>query len=145
MSVEERRILLQLARQAAENAYVPYSRFPVGAALRTADGTLYSGCNVENASYPLTNCAERTAVFKAVSDGHRDIVAVAVSAPRSAGTSPCGACRQVLNEFRPQGGDMLVVLDDGADGIVTSIAALLPRAFGPRNLDASPGETIHAG
>lgn len=145
MEVEERRALLKLAREAAQHAYVPYSHFPVGAAIRTADGSLYTGCNVENASYPLTNCAERSAVFTAVSAGHRDIVAVAVSAPRSAGTSPCGACRQVLNEFRPEGGDMTVILDDGADGIVTSIEALLPLAFGPRNLGVTPGENEHAG
>lgn len=145
MELEERRALLNLARQAAQHAYAPYSHFPVGAALRTADGTLFTGCNVENASYPLTNCAERSAIFAAVSAGHRDIVAIAVSAPRSAETAPCGACRQVLNEFRPEGGDMTVLLDDGADGIVTSIAALLPLAFGPRNLAAARGENEHAG
>lgn len=145
MTSEEQRTLLHLAREAAQYAYVPYSHFPVGAAIRTANGALYSGCNVENASYPLTNCAERTAVFKAVSEGHRDIVAVAVSAPRSPGTSPCGACRQVLNEFRPEGGDMLVILDDGEEGVVTSIEALLPLAFGPRNLEANSRENTHAG
>lgn len=134
MDSETRGALLNHARRAAENAYVPYSRFPVGAALLLADGSIVTGANVENASYPLTTCAERSAVAAAASAGHREIRAVAVSAPRSPGTSPCGACRQILNEFRPADGEMAVILDDGADGLVTSIEELLPRAFGPRNL-----------
>ena len=134
MDSETRRTLLNLARRATENAYVPYSHFPVGAALLVADGSIVTGANIENASYPLTICAERSAVAAAASAGHREISAVAVSAPRSPGTSPCGACRQVLNEFRPADGSMVIILDDGADGIVTSIEELLPRAFGPRNL-----------
>ena len=134
MDTEARRALLGHARKASENAYVPYSHFPVGAALLLADGSIVTGANIENASYPLTICAERSAVATAASAGHREIRAVAVSAPRSAGTSPCGACRQVLNEFRPVEGDMVVILDDGEAGIVTSIDELLPRAFGPRNL-----------
>ena len=134
MDSNTRRTLLDHARQAADNAYVPYSNFPVGAALLLADGSVVTGANIENASYPLTICAERSAVAAAASAGHREIRAVAVSAPRSRGTSPCGACRQVLNEFRPAACDMVVILDDGEDGIVTSIEELLPRAFGPRNL-----------
>ena len=134
MDSEIRRTLLDHARRAAENAYVPYSSFPVGAALLLTDGSIITGANIENASYPLTICAERSAVASAASAGHREIRAVAVSAPRSRGTSPCGACRQVLNEFRPVDGDMAIILDDGEDGIVTSIEELLPRAFGPRNL-----------
>ena len=134
MDSEIRRTLLDHARRAAENAYVPYSSFPVGAALLLTDGSIITGANIENASYPLTICAERSAVASAASAGHREIKAVAVSAPRSRGTSPCGACRQVLNEFRPVDGDMAIILDDGEDGIVTSIEELLPRAFGPRNL-----------
>jgi cytidine deaminase len=134
MDSETRRTLLDHARRATKNAYVPYSNFPVGAALLLADGSIVTGANIENASYPLTICAERSAVATAASAGHREISAVAVSAPRARGTSPCGACRQVLNEFRPADGDMAVILDDGEDGIVTSIEELLPRAFGPRNL-----------
>ncbi len=126
--------LISLARRAAGNAYVPYSSFPVGAAVLTADGSLYTGCNVENASSGLTICAERSAVSAAVSAGHREIAAVAVSAPRVLGTTPCGACRQVLNEFRPKGHDMTIILDDGASGIAVTLDELLPRAFGPRNL-----------
>ena len=134
MDSETRRTLLDHARRATDNAYVPYSNFPVGAALLLADGSIVTGANIENASYPLTICAERSAVATAASAGHREIRAVAVSAPRSRGTSPCGACRQVLNEFRPADGDMEVILDDGEEGIMTSIEELLPRAFGPRNL-----------
>lgn len=133
MDKETRRTLLDHARRAVENAYAPYSNFPVGAALLLPDGSIVTGANIENASVPLTICAERSAVATAASAGHREISAVAVTAPRSRGTSPCGACRQVLNEFRPADGDMVIILDDGEDGIVTTIEDLLPRAFGPRN------------
>jgi cytidine deaminase len=125
--------LLTRARAAAEKAYAPYSQFPVGAAVLTADGAIYAGCNVENASYGLTTCAERTAVGAAVSDGQREIVAVAVAAPRQPGTTPCGACRQVLNEFRPADGEMAIILDDTESGLVVSLDDLLPQSFGPQN------------
>ncbi len=132
--------LLAAARVAAGHAYVPYSRFPVGAALLTADGTVVTGCNVENASYGLTVCAERNAVFAAVAAGHREFRAVAVVAPLALGTTPCGACRQVLNEFKPVAGDLTVVLE-GADGPdVTTLDALLPRAFGPVDLDRASAD-----
>lgn len=101
----------------------------------TDDGSIFSGCNIENASYGLTVCGERSAVFAAVSAGHRTVVAVAVSAPKLARTTPCGACRQVLNEFRPERGDMTVILDDRGDGEVVPLGDLLSRAFGPRALD----------
>jgi cytidine deaminase len=132
---EQRALLLERARQAAENAYIPYSHFPVGAALITADGTVFSGCNIENASYGLTICAERSAVSAAVSAGHREILAVAVSAPRKSLTSPCGACRQVLREFVPARQDMTVILDDGALGVSVTMGELLPRSFGPEHLE----------
>ena len=125
--------LLAAARDAAGRAYVPYSRFPVGAAVLTADGSVVTGCNVENASYGLTCCAERVAVFAAAAAGHRAIRAVAVTAPAAARASPCGACRQVLREFVPAGG-MLVLLD-GVDGVAeTDLATLLPDSFGPEDL-----------
>jgi cytidine deaminase len=135
MDAQLRNKLLDAARQAAHNAYAPYSNFPVGAAVLTADGSIFAGCNVENASYGLTICAERSAVVAALSAGHREIAAVAVSAPRLPKTTPCGACRQVLNEFRPASGAMTVILDDGAQGIDGSLDELLPHAFGPRNLE----------
>jgi cytidine deaminase len=127
--------LLELAREAARNAYAPYSSFPVGAAAVTRDGTVFTGSNVENASFGLTICAERSAISAAVNAGHREIVAIAVSAPRKPDTSPCGACRQVLNEFRPCDEDMVVILDDGGSGMQIDLERLLPRAFGPQNLD----------
>lgn len=126
--------LLARARDAASSAYVPYSNFPVGAALLTASGEVFTGANVENASYGLTVCAERTAVFAAALAGHREVVAIAVSAPRALRASPCGACRQVLNEFAPSTGEMTVVLESEDGFQTTTLATLLPMAFGPRDL-----------
>ena len=131
--------LLAAARAAAANAYVPYSGFPVGAAVLTDDGTVVTGCNVENASYGLTCCAERVAAFAAAAAGHRAFRAVAVAAPKATGTTPCGACRQVLNEFVPPDGDLVVLLE-GPDGpAATTLATLLPRSFGPSDLDRASG------
>jgi cytidine deaminase len=129
--------LLARARAAANRAYVPYSGFPVGAAVLAEDGSIHTGCNVENASYGLTICAERVAATAAVSSGHRQIVAVAVSAPKVPRTTPCGACRQFLNEFRPDTSDVLIILDDRDSGEPVGLEELLPLAFGPRNLDAA--------
>lgn len=126
--------LMQAARAAAASAYVPYSSFPVGAALLCADGRVVTGCNVENASYGLTNCAERTAVFTAVASGHRVFLAVAVSAPQVATVTPCGACRQVLNEFKPADRDLVVILDSSEHLSQHPLGELLPMAFGPRDL-----------
>lgn len=125
------------AREAAHQAYVPYSSFPVGASVLTGDGTVVSGVNIENASYGLTVCGERVAVFRAAAEGHREIRAVVVSALRAPGTPPCGACRQVLNEFKPRQGEMQVILDRGEDRSprVMPLSALLPHAFGPHDLE----------
>ncbi len=120
------------ARAAARRAYAPYSRFPVGAAILTADGKRFSGCNVENASYGLCNCAERTAIFSAVAKGRRDVRCVVVYTPTSKPTAPCGACRQVIFEFGPEA--RIVGICDGNEKLDTSIAALLPNAFGPADL-----------
>jgi cytidine deaminase len=130
--------LLARARAAANRAYVPYSGFPVGAAVLAADGSIHTGCNVENASYGLTICAERVAATGAVSSGHRQIIAVAVSAPKVARTTPCGACRQFLNEFRPDSSDLVIILDDRESGEPVFLEELLPQAFGAGNLDAAP-------
>src|SRR5436305_7665337 len=100
-------LLLDAARAARLNAWAPFSKFKVGAALETADGQIITGCNVENATYGLTICAERVAVFKAISEGHRSFTRVAVVADTAEPTPPCGACRQVLWEF---GGDLEVIL-----------------------------------
>ena len=122
--------LVDAARAAREQAHAPYSKFRVGAALRTRDGRVFGGCNVENASYGLCNCAERTAFFTAVAAGCRpgDFAALAVIGDTPGPIAPCGACRQVMHEL---GGPGLVVLLANLNGVVTSTtaAALLPAAF----------------
>jgi cytidine deaminase len=120
-------VLARGAVEARERAYAPYSNFRVGAALLTADGRVFQGCNVENASYGLTICAERTAVVSAVAAGVKEFAAIAVAADQARTLSPCGACRQFLVEFNP---DMTVVLV-GADGelTVTTAGELLPMRF----------------
>jgi len=119
--------LMAEAEIARKTAYAPYSRFHVGAALLTRNGRVFHGCNVENASFGLSACAERTAVWKAVSEGVRDFVAIAVTAGEAGGASPCGSCRQVMHEFAPR---MLVYWRDGSGRIVRRrLGALLERAF----------------
>lgn len=132
------RVLLAAAEAARGAAYAPYSSFHVGAALLCADGTLIPGCNVENASYGATICAERGAVMAAVAGGHRRFLAIAIAGPPGVALGPCGMCRQVLSEFSPDGA--LRVVTRAADGTprATTIAALLPDAFGPADLDAAP-------
>ena len=119
--------LLEEAHGAKENAYCRYSNFQVGAVILAKDGTVITGCNVENASYGLTMCAERTAIFKAVSVGYKpgDFEAIAIAASAD-DFSPCGACRQVLNEF---GDDMVVIFEFGGKIIVTTLAEVLPYNF----------------
>ncbi|MBX3750947.1 MAG: cytidine deaminase [Opitutaceae bacterium] len=126
------RRLEKAARQAAKASYSPYSKFRVGAAILTGSGKVYTGTNVENASYGLCNCAERTAIFTAVAAGERTVRAVAVYTPTRAATSPCGACRQVINEFGPEA--LVISVCDGKNRIETTLDRLLPAAFGPRNL-----------
>ncbi len=128
---EQEAELAARAAQARQWAYAPYSHYPVGAALLTASGKVYDGVNVENAAYPVTICAERTAVFKAVSEGEREFVAIAVSSVN--GGMPCGSCRQVLREF---GLGTVVLIVDGDGRVVrrTSVDELLPDSFGPEQL-----------
>lgn len=130
----DRRRLLEAAREAASRAYCPYSKFPVGAAVLSGEGTIFAGCNVENASYGLTICAERNAVFQLVASGESPILvrAVLIYTPTSTPTAPCGACRQVLNEFGPSCD--ILSLCDGPDELLFKLGQLLPEAFGPRNL-----------
>jgi cytidine deaminase len=120
------------ARAAAGRAYAPYSKFRVGAAVLTDSGKIFAGCNVENASYGLCNCAERTAIFSAVATGERKFKCVVVYTPTKAATAPCGACRQVIYEFGPT--IRVHSFCAGLDRIDTSIRALLPAAFGPADL-----------
>ena len=128
---EQRRKLIQAAQEARRWAYAPYSKYPVGAALLSASGKIYDGVNVENAAYPTGICAERVAVFKAVSEGEREFIAIAVVTDN--GGSPCGSCRQVISEF---GLETIVVLADAQGQVVleTSISDLLPGAFRPEHL-----------
>ena len=122
----------QGAVEAARRAYAPYSRFAVGAAVLSADGRIHTGANVENASFGLSMCAERNAIFRAVADGARTIEAVVVYTPTSDATPPCGACRQVLAEF---GADAVIVCcSDAAADRCYRLAELLPQAFGPQHL-----------
>jgi cytidine deaminase len=119
--------LMVEAQRARHKAYAPYSRFAVGAALLTASGRVFHGCNVENASFGLTTCAERTAVFTAVSEGEREFVAIAVTAREGRGAPPCGSCRQVLQEFSPS---MWVYWRDARGRVLKQrLKALLPKAF----------------
>lgn len=120
------------ATEAARRAYCPYSRFPVGAAILTTDGKIYSGCNVENASYGLTICAERNAIFQAVANGSKQIAAVVVYTPTAIPSAPCGACRQVINEFGA--GAEIYCVCEGAGELHVSMKELLKYAFGPQNL-----------
>ena len=126
--------LCQKAIAMLDMAYIPYSHFPVGAALECADGTVYTGCNIENAAYGATICAERTAIVKAVSEGHRDFVRIAIAGRSDDYCVPCGICRQVLREFAC-GPDMPVIV--GAAGgafTVRTLEELLPESFGPEYL-----------
>lgn len=124
--------LLAMAREAMQRSYSPYSHYPVGAALLCADGRVFQGCNIENASFGLTNCAERTAIFKAVSEGAMEFTTIAIASKESA-PWPCGACRQVLNEFAPN----IRVLVTWKDGVEEAkLSELLPHGFGPKQLKA---------
>jgi cytidine deaminase len=124
--LSEHEALLSAAREVRERAYAPYSRFGVGAALDTGEGHVFLGCNVENASYGVTICAERSAVSAAVAAGYRNFEAIAIAGPEDALTSPCGACRQVLVEFNPE---MTVIFTTPDGPVITTAAELLPHSF----------------
>ena len=131
LTQQEKQSLIDLANAARERAYVPYSHYAVGSALRTKSGKIYTGVNIENAAYPQTMCAERVAIFKAVSEGEKEFEAIAVVTNN--GGSPCGGCRQVMAEF---GLDTIVLMADGDGNIVkeTTVKELLPEAFTPEKL-----------
>ena len=119
--------LIEVAKKAKEFSYSPYSKFRVGAALLCEDGSVYTGCNVENAAYGPSNCAERTAIFKAVSEGNKKFKKIAIISDQASPTYPCGVCRQVMSEFAPN----LEIIAAGMDGgfIVTNLKDLLPNQF----------------
>jgi cytidine deaminase len=131
LTQQEKQSLIDLANTARQRAYVPYSNYRVGAALRTKSGRLYTGVNVENAAYPQTMCAERVAIFKAVSEGEMDFEVITVVTDN--GGSPCGGCRQVMAEF---GLDTIVILAEANGKLVkeTTVKELLPDAFTPDRL-----------
>ena len=130
--MDEKTALCQKAVEMLKMAYVPYSRFPVGAALECADGTVFTGCNIENAAYTPTVCAERTAVFKAVSEGHRKFKRIAIATAGEKMSGPCGVCRQVLHEFAP---DLEIILINCKNETVEyTLPQLLPHSFGPADL-----------
>ena len=126
--------LLNIASEAKQFSYAPYSDFYVGAALLCADGSVYTGCNVENAAYTPTNCAERTAIFKAVSEGKREFLAIAIVGDSDSFTTPCGVCRQVMAEFvNPK--NFTIIMSDSRGCIKSmKLAELFPDAFSPQNL-----------
>lgn len=128
---EDRKFLLDLANEARRRAYAPYSGYKVGSALRTKNGKIYTGVNVESAAYPMTMCAERVAVFKAVSEGEREFEVISVVTDN--GGTPCGGCRQVLAEF---GLETIVLIGDGNGKLLqeTTVGDLLPGAFTPKDL-----------
>ena len=129
---EEKKSLIDLGNEARRRAYVPYSKYRVGAALRTKTGKVYTGVNVENAAYPTTMCAERVAIFKAVSEGELEFEAISVVTDN--GGSPCGSCRQVLSEF---GLDTIVLIANGKGELIKemTVGELLPEAFQPQHLE----------
>lgn len=132
LTQQEKQALVDLANAARQRAYAPYSNYHVGAALRTKNGRIFTGVNIENAAYPHTICAERVAIFKAVSEGETDFEVITVATDN--GGSPCGGCRQVMAEF---GLDTLVVMADGKGNIVKemNVEELLPEAFTPKHLN----------
>ena len=126
--------LLRLAREARDRSYSPYSHYGVGAALLTKDGRIYQGCNIENASYTPTICAERTAFFKAVFDGVREFEAIAIIGSGALPAFPCGVCRQVMSEFCD--GDFIIVTSntDGTEVVTETLDQMMPHRFGPKDL-----------
>ena len=125
--------LKKKAKEASSNAYSPYSKFKVGAALLTENGKIFTGCNVENASYGLTICAERNAVFQMVAKGELEIIVLIIYTSTKEPTASCGACRQVINEFAPH--VRIISVCDGLGKIDLQLSELLPNSFGPKNLD----------
>jgi cytidine deaminase len=130
--------LVVAAREAADNAYVPYSEYAVGAALRTADGTVYTGCNIENANYSNSLHAEEVAVGKATSAGHREFEAIAVSSDARDGVAPCGMCRQTLDEFAGDGVEVICDEGEGTDPATYTLEELLPTSMDPTQLGVEP-------
>ena len=124
----EYKLLMDKAKEASKNSYSKYSKFAVGACVLSGSGKMYSGCNVENSSYGLTICAERCAIFKAISEGEKEIKAVAIYSPNQDNCAPCGACRQVIYEFAPDGKADVITEKDN-ELVINDIKKLLPEGF----------------
>jgi len=129
MKKEIKEKMFEKALEAQKNAYVPYSKFPLGAAVLTEDGSIYTGVNIENASFSLTNCAERSAIFTAVSEGKRKIEGLLIVSSTDEPVTPCGACRQVINEFADGEIEIIMMTEKGKE-LTMSSTELLPGAFG---------------
>ena len=121
--------LMNMAKEASKMSYSPFSRFAVGAAVLAKSGKIYSGCNVENSSFGMTICAERCAIFKAISEGEREILAVAIYSPNSDDCNPCGACRQVMYEFQPDDVDLEIITENFGILNVRKLSEYLPYGF----------------
>ena len=134
MEREQKDLLLKLAKEAREHAYAPYSNYRVGAALLTKNGRIYQGCNIENASYTPTICAERTAFFKAIYDGIREFSAIAIIGSGESPAYPCGVCRQVMSEFCDGTFDIIVSNRDGSEIVSETLDEMMPHRFGPKEL-----------
>lgn len=132
ISNQMRAELIRQARKASERAYAPYSHYPVGAAAYFSSGKIYTGCNVENASYGLTICAERNAIFQAIAEGERQLISIAIYVPTEVFPSPCGACRQVMREFALD--CSVILINQQGETKETKLSQLLPDSFGPEFL-----------
>ena len=134
LDLNTRERMIKLAKSMSQKAHCPYSGYPVGAAVLSDDGQVFGGCNVENASYGLSMCAERNAIFQMVAQGGQRIHCVVIYTPTDQPAAPCGSCRQVINEFGSQA--LIVCVGDGEKSFESPISELLPKAFGPDNLAA---------
>lgn len=134
MEREMQEKLLKLAADARDHSYSPYSHYSVGAALLTKDGKIYQGCNIENASFTPTICAERTAFFKAIFDGVREFAAIAIIGSGDSPAFPCGVCRQVMSEFCDGEFVLIVANRDGSEVVVETLDQMMPHRFGPKDL-----------
>ena len=134
MEREQQDLLLKIAAEARDHSYAPYSNYRVGAALLTKNGRIYQGCNIENASYTPTICAERTAFFKAIYDGIREFSAIAIIGSGDSPAYPCGVCRQVMSEFCDATFEIIVSNRDGSEIVSETLDEMMPHRFGPKDL-----------
>ena len=123
------KLLMDKAKEASKQSYSPFSKFAVGACVLTTSGKLYTGCNVENSSFGMTICAERCAIFKAVSEGEREILAIAIYSPNADDCNPCGACRQVMYEFQSDENEVEIVTENAKNLVIRKLSEYLPYGF----------------